>query len=386
MNETYRKTVGLVIMLFVVGAIVTLEMRKPERIKPTEGAFQNINIELNTMPKEEKAKIYESAKEISSPDGFINTDFDGDGVEDGINIAELIGNKVILVDFWTYSCINCQRTLPYLVSWHKKYADEGLIIIGLHTPEFEFEKDYANVSRAVEKWGVTYPVVLDNDYSTWNAYRNRYWPRKYLIDVDGFIIYDHIGEGGYAETEARIVSALNELKVRTGGNTISKKEGLPENVDIVKAGGVKTPEIYLGSSRIQYLSNLPQQSCLSSSCEFNHDASLTLRLNTYSLKGSWNTSPEETTLESIGGSIFVQFSANKVNLVAGAKNVTSAEIYIDGKLVGAMSAGSDVKDGKVLFEEHDLYNLIDFKGQYGEHMLEIRFLEGGVSAFAFTFG
>ena len=115
-----------------------------------------------------------------------------------------------------------------------------MVIIGLHTTEFEFEKDYANGLRAVEKWGVTYPVVLDNDYSTWNAYRNRYWPRKYLIDADGFIVYDHIGEGGYAETEARIVSALNELKVRTGGNTISKKEGLPENVDIVKASSVNT--------------------------------------------------------------------------------------------------------------------------------------------------
>ena len=171
-----------------------------------------------------------------------------------------------------------------------------------------------------------------------------------------------------------------------GEDVISKKEGLPENVDIVKTGGVKTLEIYLGSSRIQYLSNLPQQSCLSSACEFNHDSSLTLRLNTYSLRGTWNTKPEKTSLESIGGSIFIQFSASKVNLVAGAKDASRAEIYIDGKLVDSMSAGSDVKDGTVLFEGHDLYNLIDLKGQYGEHLLEIRFLEGGVSAFAFTFG
>ena len=141
------------------------------------------------LSAEVKSERYELAKEITTPDGFINTD------GKPITINGLIGKKVILVDFWTYSCINCQRTTPYLNAWYEKYKDKGFVIIGVHTPEFEFEKDYNNVKMATGKFGIKFPVVLDNDFSTWTAYKNQYWPRKYLIDIDGYIIYDHIGEG-----------------------------------------------------------------------------------------------------------------------------------------------------------------------------------------------
>jgi thiol-disulfide isomerase/thioredoxin len=136
--------------------------------------------------------------------GYINT-------HDGFRLSEIVGKKVVLVDFWTYSCINCQRTQPYLNAWYKKYKDAGLEIVGVHTPEFAFEKDRANVVAAVEKFGITYPVVQDNDYQTWGTYGNRYWPRKYLIDIDGYIVYDHIGEGGYEETEEKIQELLRAL-------------------------------------------------------------------------------------------------------------------------------------------------------------------------------
>lgn len=142
------------------------------------------------------------AKEIAAPSGFINAD--------GVSIDAARGEKVVLLDFWTYSCINCQNTQPYINSWHEKYADDGLQIVGVHTPEFGFEKEYANVEEAVREAGIEYPVVLDNSYATWDAYDQRYWPAMYLIDADGFIRYRHFGEGAYEETEAMIRELLAE--------------------------------------------------------------------------------------------------------------------------------------------------------------------------------
>lgn len=138
---------------------------------------------------------FKLAPELTGISGYINT---ADGQK--LTLADLKG-KVVIVDFWTYSCINCIRTIPYLNAWYDKYADKGLVIVGVHSPEFEFEKNYDNVKTAVEKFGIKYPVVQDNDKGTWNAYQNRYWPHKYLIDDEGYIRYDHIGEGGYADTE-----------------------------------------------------------------------------------------------------------------------------------------------------------------------------------------
>ena len=141
------------------------------------------------------------APEISTPDGFINTD------GKPITLAELRG-KVVLLTVWTYTCINCQRTLPHINDLYAKYKNQCFVVVGLHTPEFSFERVQKNVEKAVQDEGIQYPVVLDNDYSTWNAYGNRYWPRRYLIDKEGYIVYDHIGEGGYEETDEAVRVAL----------------------------------------------------------------------------------------------------------------------------------------------------------------------------------
>jgi len=370
-----QKIIGIVVVVAVLGSIFFLESRKTDR----PGAFSgNTDITTaNTMSAEEKAKLYEPAKEISSPDGFINVD--------DIKIADLVGKQVILVDFWTYSCINCQRTIPHLNDWHEKYGDKGLTIIGLHTPEFEFEKEYENVKRAVLKFGVKYPVVLDNDYSTWTSYKNRYWPRKYLIDIDGFIVYDHIGEGRYDETEKKIVELLNERNLRLGDSVVALDESTPADAELADFSKVKTPETYLGASRVQYLANIPQTGCSDGACNFV--ASGDPVLNTFELSGRWKLGEEEAVLEGDSGAILLHFSANKVNLVAsGMKGDVQAEIYLDGKLIDANKAGADVKNGITTFSTSDLYNLIDLRGAYGDHILEIRFLKGGVSAFAFTFG
>src|SRR3989338_6522416 len=167
----------------------------PDKIKSNKESFLSIK---------EKNKKYVLAPEISTPDDLINTSRLNSGQASPITISEFKGKKVVLLDIWTYSCINCQRTIPYLNKWYKEYEDEGLVIIGLHTPEFSFEKIQKNVEKAVKDFGIKYPVVLDNDFSTWKAYKNQYWPRKYLIDIDGYIVYDHAGEGQYNEAEVAI--------------------------------------------------------------------------------------------------------------------------------------------------------------------------------------
>src|SRR3989338_220306 len=211
-----------VVLIGVIVAIWYLEGRKIERGEEQAASFPRIVLN----EKNDKASKYESAKEISTPDGFINTD--------NITVGEFVGKKVVLLDIWTYSCINCQRTLQYLKAWYEKYADKGLVIIALHTPEFEFEHKYDNVLAAVKKFGIAYPVVLDNDYSTWTAYGNRYWPRKYLIDIDGYVVYDHIGEGGYEETERKIQELLEERMTRLGvKNGIAKDIAKPKDAQAV---------------------------------------------------------------------------------------------------------------------------------------------------------
>ncbi len=149
-----------------------------------------------------KEKKFDRAAEITGPTGYINTD--------GISLEALKGDKVVLLEFWTYTCYNCQNAQPYISGYHDEYADDGLQVIGVHSPEFEFEKDYNNVAAAVQEAGIQYPVVLDNNYATWNAYNNLYWPAWYLIDSDGFIRYKHFGEGAYGETEKKIRELLKE--------------------------------------------------------------------------------------------------------------------------------------------------------------------------------
>jgi len=151
---------------------------------------------------ERKEAEFPRAAEIANPTGFVNTD--------GISIGENLGERVVLVEFWTYTCYNCQNVQPYVNSWHEEYADDGLLVIGVHRPEFEFEKDRANVEEAVREAGIEYPVVLDNDSATWDAYDNRYWPAFYLVDADGFVRYKHFGEGAYEETEEKIRELLKE--------------------------------------------------------------------------------------------------------------------------------------------------------------------------------
>ena len=194
-----------------------------------------------TAPAEQNEGPY---IEIQDPAGFVNSA--------PFKLADFVGKKVILIDFVDYSCINCERTFPYLNEWWTKYQDQGLEIVAIHTPEFSFEKDINNVQMAAKQFGLQFPIVLDNDYATWNAYQNEYWPHKYLIDIHGNIVYDHIGEGGYDETEAEIVKLLNERKQFLGEpGTVTEGTSTVADQTIM----AESPETYFGAERNQTFGN-----------------------------------------------------------------------------------------------------------------------------------
>ncbi len=372
MTPTIKKILLALVAILIVISVWYLESRKAN-VAPSNTSVQEVNLNLSSQNAEErisaKKEKYEVAKEITTPDGFINTD--------GITVNELIGKKVILVDFWTYSCINCQRTLPYLNTWYERYEKDGLEILAIHTPEFDFEKEYENVKRAVEKYGIKYPVILDNDFSTWQAYKNRYWPRKYLIDIDGFIVYDHIGEGAYDETEEKIVELLNERAKVLGENAVEMKDGKID-AESVDSSMVKTPETYFGYSRLEYLQNLPSKDCYDKDCAFSLDEK-SLAKDAFALEGVWKILKESMQVGEVGSSIYLNFEANKVNFVAGGfdNKPVRVQIFLDGQ---------EVKDGLVTITNADLYNLIDLQGKPGRHTLQIKALDKGLEAFTFTFG
>jgi cytochrome c biogenesis protein CcdA/thiol-disulfide isomerase/thioredoxin len=312
-----------------------------------------------------KAQLYPKAPELVDPSGFVNTD------GKPIHLSDYKGKKVVLIDVWTYSCINCQRTLPYVKAWYGKYKDQGLEIVGLHTPEFAFEKVQKNVEDAVKRDGIKYPVVLDNDYATWNAYGNQYWPRKYLIDLDGYIIYDHIGEGNYDETEKAIQKALKERADILGAPmTVSSSVTQPKDVVTFDENKLGSPETYFGSARNQYLGN--------GQVGKSGDQNLTLpnstTLNTLYLGGTWNFSSEFTEARSLDTTIVYKYNSKNVYMVASAAAPVDMEVWVDG-----------VKVNTVTIKDEKLYTLVEGK-DYGQHTLLLKMHNSGLKAFTFTFG
>lgn len=354
----YKPYILAIAVVLIIGTIYFLNRTGVERKGTSEvkTVAPRAVSESGQMKKEEKSKKYELAKEITTPDGFINTN------SKPVTISEFVGKKVVLIDFWTYSCINCQRTTPYLNSWYKKYKDKGLVIIGIHTPEFEFEKNYNNVKTAVEKFGITFPVVLDNDYSTWTAYKNRYWPRKYLIDIDGYVVYDHIGEGAYEETERKIQDALAE-RMAVLGESGTIDQSLTQETSV--QGGARSPETYFGSARE------PREK----SFLFPSDG--------------WKITPEFAQNVSPGAKIVYRYTAKDIFFVAESDTEIVVEVFRDGKPLGS-EAGSDIvttSDGKtvVKIKEARLYKIIQ-GSQSENHTIELKIQKPGLKVFTFTFG
>ena len=360
----------------IVGLIWYLEAHKPPVISGnapdvvvSPQSTSNRDAVLNA-----KAQKYSKAKELVDPTGFINTD--------PFKLSDLVGKKVVLLDFWTYSCINCQRTLPYLEAWYKKYKDQGLVIVGVHTPEFDFEKVYNNVLKATKELGVEYPVVLDSNQGTWSAYQNQYWPHEYLIDIDGYVVDDHIGEGGYADTEQKIKDALKEREQVLGlPSTIDSSITTPQNVIPMDTAGVQSPETYFGSARNEYLGN--------GTIEQGGEQTLTIpesiQSNSLYLGGTWNFQDQFAESASTATTITYKYSARNVYFVASSEKGVKIRVLLDGASLGG-EAGKDVSpDGTAFIEENRLYELVHGTN-YGEHTLQIQVEGAGLDAYTFTFG
>lgn len=292
--------------------------------------------------------------------------------EQSLSMADLKG-KVVLVDFWTYTCINCIRTLPHVTAWYDKYKDDGFVVVGVHTPEFAFEKDTKNVLQAIEQYNIHYPVAQDNDYATWNAYSNRYWPAEYLIDAKGVIRRVHFGEGEYDKMEQAIQLLLKEA----GAEVDTELTSLPDETPDIEL----SPETYLGSKRMLYLS--PGGKAANGSKSYSVDPKLTL--NHFSFGGQWTVSDYFAKAEA-DSVISYQFVAGKVYLVMKPGSVPGkVTVLLDGKPIDYSLSGKDVKNGEVLVDKDMPYELVNLKNNPGEHQLELRFSEG-IETYAFTFG
>jgi cytochrome c biogenesis protein CcdA/thiol-disulfide isomerase/thioredoxin len=282
--------------------------------------------------------------------------------------------RVVLVDFWTYTCINCLRTLPYLEAWDRRYRDAGLTIVGVHTPEFAFEHDARNVASAVKRLGVRYPVAQDNEMGTWDAYANQYWPAEYLIDATGEVRYADIGEGNSAKTEAAIRSLLSENGTRRIGGK-SKPRG------VVVPSRETTPETYLGTARAQGW--LPGQPLPGRHTYAPVEGGLPL--NGFAYGGTWSVGPEAAAAQA-GATIDAEVQAKNVYLVltsAGGRP-HPVQVLLDGRPVGPSRAGADVRAGRATVRGQRLYALMSLD-RPERHHLTLRFAPG-VSGFAFTFG
>jgi thiol-disulfide isomerase/thioredoxin len=298
--------------------------------------------------------------------------------------AQMLRGKVVLVDFWTYSCINCLRTLPYLKAWDEKYRAQGLVIIGVHAPEFAFEKDVNNVENAVHDLGITYPVAIDNQYTIWNAFQNKYWPAHYLIDVQGHIRHQHFGEGAYQETEQMIQALLKEAH-----------QGLALNEKFVQIKGTgataaaadiqKSPETYVGYSRQENMAS-PENVVRDKPARYS--APRKLKVDQWALSGTWLLSKESAVLQTAGGAINYHFQGRDLHLVLGAHNGKPVhfKVTLDGEAPGNDHGADTDAQGNGVIHEQRLYQLIRQSGQIKDRIFHIEFLDAGAEAFAFTFG
>ena len=367
-NFIKKYLLTIVVVIFVVAAILYIEYQKPDLSKA----------------KTETSNLEKPSKYPRAPD-FV-------GIEKWINSEPLkieqLGGRVVLVDFWTYTCINCIRTLPYLKDWDKKYRDKGLVIVGVHTPEFEFEKKYENVLKAVNDYQLKYPVAQDNNYVTWNLYQNRYWPHKFLIDIDGYIRYDHIGEGAYDETEKMIQSLLKERMERINQkNNVELKISKPTEAVDVNPFGVRTPEIYFGYQFTRGNMGNPESSKPEETVDYKLPKSATAN-NVY-LDGKWKNNADNMELAGDEGSILLIFYAKSVNIVAGSDKGSEAHVIFDNDVENEKNKGADIiiKGNQSIsnIKEFKLYNLASAEN-YDTHVIDINVVGKGFKIYTFTFG
>lgn len=319
-----------------------------------------------TLPMTHALETPYAVPEIDGIAGWINSK--------PLRLADWRG-KVVLVDFWTYSCINCLRTLPYITGWYNKYHTQGLEIIGIHAPEFAFEKKSENVQKAVQRFGIHYPVALDNELTTWANFKNQYWPAHYLIDRQGRVVYTHFGEGQYDVTENNIRALLG----------MAEKVAVPVVLTSEPQSFAPSPthETYLGYRRAENFSNSGEAKMDVPGTYMFPEA---LPLHRWALSGSWHIGAESIRAAAPGAALRLHFAARKVFLVLGSTtgSAVMARILLNGKPLANME-GVDGRDGMLTVDHDKLYTLLD-QGMAQEGVLEIQAMTPGLQAYAFTFG
>ena len=292
-----------------------------------------------------------------------------------LTMQELRG-KVVLVDFWTFSCVNCVRELPHLEAWYQRYATDGFVAIGVHTPEFSFEHDPANVASAVQAQHITFPVALDNSLATWNAYRNLAWPELYLVDAKGIVQYIHAGEGDYPATEAAIRTLLTEAGHGPSRNWTGTPDTSPQVFTI-------TAETYLGAKHLHMLAS-PENAQVGVAMQYSLPAQIST--GNVALQGTWTLQPEYVQANS-SGTLALRFYADRVYVVLiPAAAGQSAGVLLDGVPITAAQAGADVQQSRLALDAPRLYRVVDLHGPPAAHELRLELSTPGVQAYSFTFG
>ncbi len=336
-----------------------------EQSDPVQAALGAIEGDSGNQPAGSDLQDLGPAPEFTGIDNWLNSK--------PLTLAGLRG-KVVLVDFWTYSCINCIRTLPYVEGWYEKYAADGFVVVGVHSPEFAFEHDTGNVEAAIARFGITYPVAQDNEFATWGAYHNRYWPAHYLIDATGRIRNEHFGEGDYDGTEADIRALLEEAGKSALPTATAEQGGVPV------ANG-QTPETYLGSSRrAGFQGTYPGDG--------THTFTLPsqLELNSWGLQGTWEVTGQYITTAQAGDKLEFSFQARDVYLVMSAASPVTAHVTIGGLAAPPAEGTDDVTaSGEITVSTARLYHLVHLPAS-AQATVTIEFDAPGVQAFAFTFG
>lgn len=366
---------GLAVLFIITGILIFTGYDKKFQtfvVSRTAVNFDSLSSRLLPSSKDTNTDLLNITEPYAAPE-FV-------GLTDWINSDPLtkqdLKGKVVLVDFWTYSCINCIRNNPYLIDWYNTYKDKGFVIVGVHAPEFAFEKNRSNVAKAVKDQGLPYPIALDNDFATWSAFQNRSWPAGYLIDAQGKVRRLHEGEGEYKETELAIRALLKE-----SGVDLSDTDLTSSSYD-VSYSNKQTPETYLGSSRANNFKNEKQ---LTRGATQTYTLVDSLPESGWTLGGDWEVQDKQIIARG-NSTINIRIAAKDVYLVMGSKNPASVDVRIDNKPISDTEfAGSDVKNSKVMVSEYKLYRIVDFGSFSDDGTLEIS-VPSGVELNAFTFG
>ncbi len=334
---------------------------------PMPKALSHGASEATLLAAAEALPVLGPAPEFSETEDWFNTPGDRP-----LSMSALRGH-VVLIDFWTYTCINCLRTLPYLEAWNSTYGPRGLTIVGVHTPEFAFEHEASNVADAIKRLGIHYPVVQDNEYGTWNAYGNQSWPADYLVDASGQVRYTAIGEGDYDKTESAIRALLAEAGERVGA--MSRPTGA------IAPSQEATPETYLGTARAQGWTNGPRPGVH----DYGSPPAGDLALNEFAYSGTWNIAAQPA-LAVAGAGIDAEVQAKNVYLVLASKDrrPRQMQVLLDGRPISAAQAGADVHNGAVTVTDERLYSLVSLSSNQ-RHRLSLR-LASGITGYSFTFG